>query len=96
MSHDSGRFLDHLYEMDDTEFEHVYELTKRDACVKFNLEAYTIGAQDGFAHRAYDNGYTTATGKRDYDQGYAVGIGRCPAGNYIASRREFGQPLVWP
>jgi len=89
MSHDGGQFfLDHLHEM-----------SKRAACVRFGLEAYTIGVQDGFAGRLEDNGYTGAAQRRDYAQGYRVGYGTRPvkmaeSGSWQL-RRGFGDGAVW-
>ncbi len=66
-----NRFMDDLYEMSETTFEHIYEMTKRAACVRFQLEAYTVGYQDAHAGReAEGSSYTSAANQRYYAEGY--------------------------
>lgn len=95
MSHDSGNFLDHLYEMDDTTFEHVYELTKRAACFRFGVEGYAVGYQDAYAGRDDDNQFASAMSRRDYEMGYRDGSRKRRARRAASPAREFGEPAVW-
>lgn len=95
MSHDSGRFLDHLYEMDDTEFEHVYDMDKRTACVRFGLEAYAIGYQDAFAGHEERNEYEGPENRRSYTDGYHAGFRKRADQLMAPVAREFGMPAIW-
>ncbi len=58
--------------MSETEFEHVYEMTKRTACVRFGVEAFTVGYQDAHAGRAPENGFESEKNREYYEQGYAA------------------------
>lgn len=68
--------LDDLRDMSEADFEHVYEMTKRDACVKWQVEPYALGYQDGRNGNAEDNVFHSALNRVHYDQGYREGMRR--------------------
>jgi hypothetical protein len=76
MTKEADRLMDDLRDMTDTEFSHVYEMTKRAACVRFDVEAYTVGYQDAFAARPEENGFVSALNRKYYDMGYREGARR--------------------
>jgi hypothetical protein len=71
MNRAANRLMDDLYDMSETEFEHVYEMTKRAACVKFDIEGYTVGYQDAWSGRSADNRFRSALERKHYDEGFA-------------------------
>lgn len=66
----------HLAHLSDVEFEHVYEMPKRAACVKFQVEAYTVGFWDAFAGRPEENAFLSALNRKHYEMGYRAGAAK--------------------
>lgn len=73
MNKSANKLMDDLYEMSETEFEAVYELTKRGACVRFGVEAYTVGYQDAYGGHASLNQFSSARNHDLYAHGFADG-----------------------
>jgi hypothetical protein len=72
--------MDDLRDLTDTEFSHVYEMTKRAACVRFDVEAYTVGYQDAMTGRKIENNFVTRTNRDLYALGYKEGAEKRAAG----------------
>jgi hypothetical protein len=70
MTRAADRLLDDLADMSDAEFEQVYEMAKRQACVRFDVEAYTVGYQDAWTMAPEDNGFHSRTNRDLYALGY--------------------------
>lgn len=65
------RFRDDLGDLSDEEFLHVYEMSKRDACVRFDTQGFTVGYRDAWSGRAADNRFRSALERKHYDEGFA-------------------------
>ena len=72
MSRPSDVFISDLYELGEERFEQTHGMTKRAACVRFQIEAYTIGYQDARAGLVENNGYESVESRDYYAQGYRL------------------------
>lgn len=70
------RLYDHLAELSDEEFAHVYEMTKREACVTFDIMGYTVGYQDAWTGREASNAFVSPAQREYYDVGFHNGSRR--------------------